>query len=232
MMAAATSVCCCEPGKSTVLVTGTVLLTGFEPFDGAASNSSADAVARVASRWSSPVKLITAVLPVAFDAAPDELDRLVAEHSPDLVIATGLANGRAAITPERIAINLADARIPDNSGAQPLDLPIDETGPSAYFSGLPVKAIVARLAAEGIPAALSQTAGTFVCNALMYRLMRSVAGTGIRAGFIHLPCSPELAFGTGEPFLETETIARALELAIEVSCEAHSDAPIRGGAES
>lgn len=232
MMAAATSACCCEPGNSTVLVTSTVLLTGFDPFDGAVSNSSADAVALVASRWNSPVRLITAALPVAFDAAPDELDRLLAEHSPDLVIATGLANGRAAITPERIAINLADARIPDNSGAQPLDLPIDETGLSAYFSGLPVKAIVARLAAEGIPAALSQTAGTFVCNALMYRLMRSVAGTGIRAGFIHLPCSPELAFGTDEPFLETETIARALELAIEVSCEVHSDAPIRGGAES
>lgn len=150
---------------------------------------------------------------------------------PDLVIATGLANGRAAITPERIAINLADARIPDNSGAQPLDLPIDETGPSAQFSGLPVKAIVACLAAEGIPAALSNTAGTFVCNALMYRLMRSVTAIGIRAGFIQLPCSPELAFGTDGPFLETETIARALELAIEVSCEAHSDAPIRGGAE-
>ena len=237
-MAAATSACCCEPGNSTVpatnsvLLTGTVLLTGFEPFDGAASNSSADAVAIVASRWSSPVRLITAVLPVAFDAAPHELDRLVAEHSPDLVIATGLANGRAAITPERIAVNLADARIPDNSGAQPLDLPLDETGSSAYFSGLPVKAIVARLAAEGIPAALSQTAGTFVCNALMYRLMRLVAGTGIRAGFIHLPCSPELAFGTGEPFLETKTIARALELAIEVSCESHPHAPIRGGAEN
>ena len=84
MMAAATSACCCEPGDSTVFVTSTVLLTGFEPFDGAVSNSSADAVALVASRWSSPVRLITAVLPVAFDAAPDELDRLVAEHPPTL----------------------------------------------------------------------------------------------------------------------------------------------------
>ena len=103
------------------------------------------------------MRLITAVLPVAFDAAPDKLDRMIAEHSSDLVIATGLANVRASITPKRIAINLADARIPDNAGTQPLDLPIDETGPSAYFSGLPVKAIVARLAAEGIPAAREHT---------------------------------------------------------------------------
>lgn len=209
-----------------------MLLTGFDAFDGAASNSSQDAVALVASRWNSPVRLITAVLPVAFDAAPNSLARLLAEHSPDLVITTGLANGRDVITPERIAINLADARIPDNSGVQPLDSPIVEGAPAAYFSGLPVKAIVARLVAEGIPSALSQTAGTFVCNAVMYRLMRSVTGTGVRAGFIHVPCSPELAAGTGQPFLETETIARALELAIEVSCESAPVTRIRGGAES
>ncbi|CAN5520536.1 pyroglutamyl-peptidase I [soil metagenome] len=210
----------------------TVLLTGFAPFDGASSNSSADAVALVASRWNSPVRLLTAVLPVEFAAAPDELDRLVGEHSPYLVIAVGLANGRASITPERVAINLADARIPDESGAQPLDEPIDASGPSAFFSGLPVKAIVARLAEEGIPAGLSQSAGTFVCNAVMYRLMRVVAGTGIRAGFIHVPCSAELAAGTDQPSLETEIIARALELAIEVSCDPAPEEPIRGGAES
>lgn len=211
---------------------GTVLLTGFDPFDGAASNSSGDAVALVASRWNSPVKLITAVLPVDFEAAPDALDRLLTEHRPELVIATGLANGRAVITPERVAVNIADARIPDNAGAQPLDVAIDEHGPAAYFSGLPVKAIVARLAAEGIPAALSQSAGTFVCNTVMYRLMRAVSGTHIRAGFIHVPCSEELAAGTGQPFLETEAIARALELAIEVSCGPDPAVPIRGGAEN
>ncbi|QNE48422.1 pyroglutamyl-peptidase I [Glaciihabitans sp. INWT7] len=209
-----------------------MLLTGFDPFDGSASNSAGDAVALVASRWSSPIRLVTAVLPVAFAAAPRQLDRLIADHRPELVIATGLANGRAAITPERLAINLADARIPDNAGAQPLDEPIDDGGPTAYFSGLPVKAIVARLSAEGIPAALSQTAGTFVCNAVMYSLMRTVAGTDIRAGFIHVPCSPELAVGTSQPSATIETIARALELAIEVCLQPESLERIRGGAES
>lgn len=212
-------------------VVSTILLTGFEAFDGAASNSSGDAVALVASRWSSPIRLVTAVLPVVFDAAPQLLGSLIAQHHPELVIATGLANGRPAITPERLAINLADARIPDNAGAQPLDEPVDEAGPAAYFSGLPVKAIVARLAAEGIPSTLSQTAGTFVCNAVMYSLMRTVAGTDVRAGFIHVPCSPELAVGTAHPSVPIETIARALELAIEVCLEPESLERIRGGAE-
>lgn len=212
----------------------TVLLTGFEPFAGADSNSSWDAVATVAKRWSPPVVLVAACIPVDFETS---LDDLIATHSPDVVIAVGLANGRRAITPERVAINLKDARIPDNSGAQPLDEPVVPDGPAAYFTGLPVKAMVARMLAAGVPAELSQTAGTFVCNALMYRLMHSVArggesaGRDIRAGFIHVPCSPNLAAGTDQPFLTVETIARGLEIAIHATLELDADAKVVGGAE-
>jgi pyroglutamyl-peptidase len=201
----------------------TVLLTGFEPFDAALSNSSGDAVSLVAARWRSPETLVTAILPVVFAAT---LDELIATHAPDIVIATGLA-----------AINLADARIPDNAGRQPLDLPIVPGGPAAYFSGLPIKAMVAGMRQANIPAELSQSAGTFVCNAVMYRLLHSVAGTGIRAGFIHVPASPGLAAGTALPYLSVETIADALEIAVRVSIDFDAepigaDTRLRGGAVS
>jgi pyroglutamyl-peptidase len=171
----------------------TVLLTGFEPFAGAASNPSWDAVEIVAANWDGEADLVTASLPVEFALAGDMMDALIAKSSPDLVIAVGLANGRAAVTPERIAINIEDARIPDNAGAQPIDRPVVEGGPAAYFTGLPVKAIVERMGAAGIPAELSQTAGTYVCNHLMYRLLHAVHGKSVRAGFIHVPASAALA---------------------------------------
>ena len=195
----------------------TVLLTGFEPFAGAASNSSWDAVERVAQTWSVDAELVIELLPVTFAGASASMRELIARHSPDLVIGTGLADGRAAITPERVAINLEDARIPDNAGDQPDSHAIDATGPAAYFSGLPVKAIAARIREAGIPSQVSDTAGTYVCNSLMYGTMRAVEGTDVMAGFIHVPCSPGLAAGTGNPWLEVEEIARGLVIAIEAS---------------
>jgi pyroglutamyl-peptidase len=195
----------------------TVLLTGFEPFAGAASNSSWDAVEQVAQTWSGDAELVIDLLPVTFAGASASMRELIARHSPDLVIGAGLADGRAAITPERVAINLEDARIPDNAGDQPDSRAIDATGPAAYFSGLPVKAIAARIREAGIPSQVSDTAGTYVCNSLMYATMRAVDGTDVMAGFIHVPCSPELAVGTRNPWLEVEEIARGLGIAIEVS---------------
>ncbi len=206
-----------------------VLMTGFEPFGGAASNSSWDAVRLLASRWDSPISLVTACLPVTFGSA---IDDLLAEHSPDVVIAVGLAAGRAAITPERVALNLIDARIPDNDGARPIDEPVIPGGPAAYFSGLPVKAMVDRMRTAGLPAEVSQTAGTFVCNEVMYRLMRAAEGTGIRAGFIHVPASPALAEGTALPFLPVEDIARGLGIAAITAVELDRDERLGGGAES
>jgi len=198
----------------------TVLLTGFEPFAGAASNSSWDAVERVAQAWSGDAELVIELLPVTFAEASVLMRELIERHSPDLVIGVGLADGRDAVTPERVAINVQDARIPDNDGDQPIDRAIEVAGPAAYFSGLPVKEIAERIREAGIPSRVSDSAGTYVCNSLMYSTMRAVEGTGITAGFVHVPCSPALALGTAHPFLEVEEIARALTIAVEVSLEA------------
>lgn len=181
----------------------TVLLTGFEPFDGAASNSSWEAVRRVTGVEG----LVMAELPVEFGRASEVLAGLIAEHSPDLVIATGLADGRTAITPERVAINLEDARIPDNAGAQPRERTIDPDGPAAYLSGLPVRAIADAITAAGIPAQVSLSAGAFVCNSVMYRLLGSVP-EGVVAGFIHVPSADDLP---------VDEIATGLAIAVRVS---------------
>jgi pyroglutamyl-peptidase len=200
----------------------TVLLTGFEPFAGAASNSSWDAVERVAETWSGDAELVIELLPVTFAGASASTCELIARHSPDLVIGVGLADGRDAITPERVGINVEDARIPDNNGDQPVDRAIDPDGPAAYFTGLPVKEIAAAISEAGIPSRVSDSAGTYVCNSLMYSTMRAVEGTDVLAGFIHVPCSPELAAGTAYPFLEIDQIAEGLRIAIDVSLAARS----------
>jgi pyroglutamyl-peptidase len=194
-----------------------ILLTGFEPFDGAPSNPSWDAVTLVAQQWDSPHDLVTARIPVVFAEAGAMMGLLIALHEPDVVVSTGLANGRSAITPERIAVNIEDARIADNAGDQPSDRPIDPAGPTALWSGLPIKAIVRELDAAGIPSRISDSAGTYVCNSLMYHLMGAVNGTAIAAGFVHVPCSPELAALSGEPSLELETIANGLRIAVDVT---------------
>jgi pyroglutamyl-peptidase len=202
----------------------TVLLTGFEPFAGAGSNSSWDAVERVAEiwtaqTWSGDAELVIELLPVTFAGASASMRELIARHSPDLVIGAGLADGRDAITPERVAFNLEDARIPDNDGDQPEDRAVDPDGPVAYISGLPVNEIATAIREAGIPSRVSDSAGTYVCNSLMYSTMRAVEGTDVMAGFIHVPCSPALAAGTDHPWLEIDNIARGLAIAIEVSLE-------------
>jgi len=207
----------------------TVLLTGFDPFAGDAVNPSGDAVAAVAARWSGPERLIAEVLPVTFDGATARLAALLSEHRPDVVIATGLAGGRNEVTPERVAVNLADARIPDNAGHRPQDAPVVAGGPAAYFSTLPVKAIAAGAAAAGIPSAVSHTAGTFVCNATMYAVLHAAAGTATRAGFIHVPWATGSA-PEGMPSLPLGSIVEALEIAVRVSIDDRTDAGILGGA--
>lgn len=181
----------------------TVILTGFEPFDGASTNASWEAVSRVTGI----PHLVTARLPVEFGAAWTQLEALIAEHSPDLVIAVGLAADRTAITPERVAINYADARIPDNAGAQPRESSITD-GAAAHFTGVPVTSIVTALRDAGIPAEPSLSAGAFVCNELMYRMLDALDGTSVRAGFIHVPA---------ETTIDAATLARGLEIAVEVS---------------
>ena len=201
----------------------TVLLTGFEPFGGDARNPSGEAVRAVARDWDRPERLVTEVLPVAFDAAGDALRGLIAAHSPGVVIATGLAGGRTQITPERVAINLRDARIPDNDGAQPIDEPSVAGGPAAYFASLPVKAIARAISDAGIPAAVSHTAGTFVCNHVMYVAADAAGGSpGTRAGFIHVPWSDETA-PEDAPSLPAAEIARALGIAVRTALDVARD---------
>jgi pyroglutamyl-peptidase len=208
----------------------TILLTGFEPFGGDARNPSGDAVAEVGRAWSGPERLITAILPVAFDAAAERMRALIAEHTPDVVIATGLAGGRTHITPERVAINLRDARIPDNAGAQPIDEPSVAGGPAAHFASLPVKAMARAIGDAGVPAAVSHTAGTFVCNHVMYVAADEAARRpGMRAGFVHVPWSDEVA-PEGAPSLPAGDIARALAIAVRTAADVRTDDAASAGA--
>jgi pyroglutamyl-peptidase len=208
----------------------TVLLTGFEPFAGDDANPSWDAVSLVEV---SGAELVTQLLPCVFDESITVLRQAVVEHRPDLVIAVGLAGGRDAITPERVAINLNDARIPDNSGRSPVDEPIVDGGPAAYFTGLPIKAGVAAMRAAGVPAAVSHTAGTFVCNHVFYGLMHLIATERprMRGGFVHVPYSAEMtaAAGASRPSLPVRTIADGLAVFVETCIKTSDDLRVSGG---
>jgi len=176
-----------------------ILVTGFEPFDRQSINPSW-AVARALHGAAIAGAQVTAVqLPCVFAQALPALQQALAQHRPDIVLAMGQAEGRCSV--ERVAINVQDARIPDNAGAQPIDVPVIAGGPAAYFSTLPIKALVAGLKAAGFPASVSQTAGTFVCNQVFYALQHSLAGLGVHSGFVHLPLLPEQAANWKGPSL-------------------------------
>lgn len=210
----------------------TVLLTGFDPFNGAAINPSWEA-ARLLDGWSGPGFAVAArQLPCAFGAALDALRAAIAEVKPDVVIAVGQAGGRSEISLERVAINMDDASIRDNAGAQPVDTPIVADGPAAYFATLPVKAIVKALRLRGFPASVSQTAGTFVCNHVFYGLMHHAVGQPLKAGFIHVPFLPEQAADRPErpPSMALRDIVDALRIAVEVAVVTETDAQEAGGA--
>lgn len=165
-----------------------VLLTGFEPFGGDALNESWEAVRTLASRWDGPDELVTARLPVTFGGAVGGLSRLLDAHAPHVVVCTGLAAGADAVRLERVALNVVDARIPDNAGAQPVDEPVVAGGPVAYLGTLPLKAALGALRDAGVPAVVSNSAGTYVCNATFYALCHLLAvKDGARAGFVHVP---------------------------------------------
>ena len=206
----------------------TVLLTGFEPFGGDAANPSGAAVNLVAERWDGPAVLVTAVLPVTFSGAAERLRALLAEHRPDVVIAAGLAGGRAAIGVERVAVNLIDARIPDNAGDQPVDVPSVPGAAPAHFATLPVKEIARRVSAAGVPAEVSYSAGTFVCNHVFFTALEAAA-SGTRAGFVHVPWSAEHASSSDAATLPLLDIARALEIAVRTSLDVTADTAAPGG---
>ncbi|WP_136023689.1 pyroglutamyl-peptidase I family protein [Microbacterium sp. K27] len=197
-----------------------VLLTGFDPFDGADRNPSADAVNAVAAAYDGPHELMVATLPVAFEASAHRLRTLIAAHSPDVVIATGLAAGSSRVAIERIGVNLIDARIPDNDGEQPVDAPSEAGGPAARFSTLPVKRLLQVLTAEGLPAQLSLSAGTYVCNHVLYTAVGAVRPDA-RAGFVHLPWSTTTVPAGGLHLADAQ-LARALRLIVDHALDAES----------
>lgn len=168
-----------------------VLLTGFEPFNNARLNPSEQLVLRIKADDVPGAHILTAVLPVVYVQAASNLLALVHEHKPDVVICFGQAEGRTSITPERFAVNLNDASIADNAGHIRVDQAIRQGSPLALESTLPVKEFVTAIRAEGIPASLSLSAGTFVCNHIFYELQDALQGTAIQSGFVHVPLMDE-----------------------------------------
>lgn len=193
-----------------------ILLTGFDPFGGASFNPSWAAVEQVQRDWAGPAELHVARLPTVFAESRERLDALIGLLRPDIVLAVGVAEGRAAVTPEVVAINLIDARIADNAGDQPRDVPVVEGGADGLFATLPVKAMVEAMREAGVPAELSYSAGTFVCNAGFYALLDSLArqGRGAKGGFIHVPAAPEQMGKASLPTMSVETTARGLDAAL------------------
>ncbi len=176
-------------------MTATILLTGFEPFGGESVNPSWE-IAHALDGWTCEGRTVRAVrLPCAFGDALRTLDEALDAYRPELVICLGQAGGRAEISIERAALNVDDARIPDNLGRQPIDTAVVAGGPAAYFSTLPIKALAHDVRGAGVAAAVSNTAGTFVCNHVFYALMHRLATTpalaGARGGFVHVPYTPE-----------------------------------------
>ena len=217
---------------TTQVPTRTVLLTGFEPFNGAAINPSWEAV-RALDGWSGPgFAVVARQLPCVFGTALDVLRESIAGVKPDIVIAVGQAGGRSEISLERVAINVDDASIRDNAGNQPVDTPVAADGPAAYFTTLPVKAIVKALRLRGFPSGVSQTAGTFVCNHVFYGLMHHAVGQPLKAGFIHVPFLPEQAADRPErpPSMALRDIVDALRIAVEVAVVTETDTAEAGGA--
>lgn len=207
-----------------------VLVTGFEPFGGESINPSALAAEALNGRTVAGRRVTGVVLPCVFGVSLDMLKREIRQTHPELVICTGLGQGSRAINVERVAVNLDDAVIPDNAGNQPIDREVIAGGPPAYFSKLPVKAIVAALRDEEIQATASFSAGTYVCNHVFYGLMHRLARKrGARGGFIHVPYLPERT-RTGPPGMPLDTIVRGLEIAIETSLTLREDLHAVGAA--
>ena len=210
-----------------------ILLTGFEPFGGDAINPSLCAVEALALAPPDGTQLATAILPVAHGTLDAALDIAIARARPDVVLACGLAGSRAELSVERVAINIDDARIPYNDGAQPVDQPVVPGGPAAYFATVPIKAMVHAMRAAGVPAAISQTAGTFGCNHVFYRACHQAAirHHGMRVGFIHMPALPDMvATRPGQPSMSLATIIAGLTAAIIAVRDTTTDLRVAEGA--
>jgi pyroglutamyl-peptidase len=201
------------------------LVTGFEPFGGETLNPALEAIRRLPTRLG-PLIIEAREIPTLFGRSIEALARALDETRPDFVLAVGQAGGRAALSLERVAINIDDATTADNAGYTPVDRPVVAGGPAAYFATLPIKAAVQALRAAGLPAIVSNTAGTFVCNHLFYGLMHQAAlrNHRLRGGFLHIPYLPQQAVRhAGAPSMAIEHIVQAIEIILATSAEQSDD---------
>ena len=202
-----------------------IIVTGFDPFGGETINPSIECVQALPEIEG--VELIRLELPTVFKESAKRLNEVIKDVKPDAVLSVGQAGGRAGITMERIAINVDDARIPDNISQQPIDEEIQVEGEAAYFSTLPIKRIVKAIREAGISAEVSNTAGTFVCNHIMYQALFAAtkADKPFKAGFMHIPFIPEQT--TDKPSLPLEESTKALQIAIETIRDYLNDEDIK-----
>jgi len=207
----------------------TLLITGFEPFGGEKVNPALEAVKRLDGHQLNGAKIVTCAVPVVLQRSIDVVAKAIETHQPDYVVAVGQAGGRAAITPERVAINLDDYRIPDNDGNQPIDKKVAEDGADAYFSTLPIKAMVKVMQDNGIPAQVSNTAGTYVCNHLFYGIQYYLRKTNINSGFIHIPLMTSQCIDGKQPSMSLDTIVEGLILSAQAIVDNEYDINIGAG---
>jgi pyroglutamyl-peptidase len=210
-----------------------VLITGFDPFGGEKINPAWEAVKALPDNIDG-IEVVKLQIPTVFKKSAKKLFENIDSVKPDVVICVGQAGGRYEFSVERVAINIDDGRIPDNDGYQPVDSPVFEDGENAYFSTLPIKAIVEEVKKVGIPSAVSNTAGTYVCNHIMYSLLYYLNknNLNIKGGFIHVPFIPEqVVEKKNTPYMELTRITKALEISIKAIRDYEKDLVISGGKE-
>lgn len=203
----------------------TILMSGFEPFGDDVINPALEAVKRLEGKELRGGKILTVQTPVVRFKAIDTVVKAIEKHRPDIVITVGQAGGRIGITPERVAINIDDFRIKDNEGNQVIDETVVKGAPAAYFSTLPIKAMVKAMQDSNIPSSVSNTAGTFVCNHLFYGVQHHIVSKGlhIRHGFVHIPLLPEQAVDGDRATMSLETIVKGLEVLAQAILDNESD---------
>lgn len=208
-----------------------ILVTGFDPFGGESINPAIESVKRLPDTIAG-AEIIKMEIPTVFHKSINVIDEAIKEHDPDVILSIGQAGGRYDITVERIGINCDDARIADNEGNQMIDEPVFADGPAAYFVNLPIKAMVSEIQKAGIPASVSNSAGTFVCNHITYGVRHLVETKypGKRSGFIHIPFLPNQVLDKkGQPSMALSTIIDGLSAAIKAIVENEKDVKVTGG---
>ncbi|WP_263080794.1 pyroglutamyl-peptidase I [Endozoicomonas sp. Mp262] len=208
----------------------TILITGFEAFGGESINPALEAVELLEGEvLDNGYQICTAVVPVVKGKSIQVVTEAIDEFQPEAVILVGQAAGRAAMTPERVAINLDDFRIPDNEGYQMIDEPVVTGAPAAYFSDLPIKAMVVAMREAGVPAAVSNTAGTFVCNHLFYGILHHLRNSKTRAGFMHIPLLPSQVTMGNQPSMDLATVVKGLRVAANTVVDIQEDLKLTEG---